>query len=203
MLTYSNTKRFENMSFESYLQMAGDSDKFYSHSFLKSEQAGVSPLFIASQKVKLGKMVDAILMDPDEVDISLPEFADGRKIASAIRNQFKSLIDNFIPQVSYTSTLRYKGLEMNVCGRLDWELPKHAVIDLKVTDAKTDKEFAKVIDFMGYSNQMHNYRCLSGVSASYLLPYSTKSKTCLSVVKMEYSPDAEQFWKDAVLKFGK
>lgn len=205
MLTYSNIQRFEGMPFEDYLTLSSiEQDKFYSHSFLKSEESGTSPLFIPSNKVKLGKMVDSILMDkPEEVDVTLPEFQTGKKIASAIKAKFGDMIKNFVPQVSYAGQLSYKGLVMNVCGRLDWELPKLAVIDLKVTDAKTDKEFAKIIEFMKYGNQLFNYRGLAGVRQSFLLPYSTTAKTCLSVVKMEYSPTAEEFWKSCVIKFGK
>ena len=205
MLTYYNIKRFDNLSFDDYLIMGSGAmdDKIYSHSFLKSEVSGTSPLFIPSNKVKMGKMVDSILMSPDEVDPSLPEFAQACKIASSIKVQFKGLIDNFIPQVSYTAELSYKGLVMKACGRLDWLLPNHAVIDLKVTDAKTDKEFAKIIEYMGYKNQMHNYRGLSGVRQAFILPYSTKAKTCLSVVKMEYSPGADEWWKQAVTRFGR
>lgn len=203
MLTYSNIQRIENLPFEKYLALSNDGERAYSHSFLKSEQSGVSPLFVASQKVKLGKMVDEILMSPETVNPALPEFSEGRKIASAIKARFGKLIDNFVPQVSYTGQLSHKGLVMNICGRLDWELPKHSVIDLKVTDAKTDKEFAKIIEYMGYSNQMFNYRGLAGVENSFLIPYSTKAKACLSVVKIEWSQASKDFWKNAVIKFGK
>lgn len=200
MLTYTNIQRFENMPFNDYLIMG---ERNYSHSFLKSEQSGTSPLFIPSNKVKLGKMVDSILMSPDEVDVSAPEFGPGKKIASKINYKFWHLIKNFVPQVSYIGQLSYRGITMNVCGRLDWELPNHSVIDLKVTDAKTDKEFAKVIEYMKYPNQMFNYRGLANVRQSFILPYSTTAKDCLSIVKLEYSPAAEKFWRDAVIKFGK
>lgn len=190
------------MPFEQYLLLSNTGERSYSHSFLKSEQSGVSPLFVASQKVKLGKMVDSILMSPDEVNPAEPEFKIGRKIASEIKRQFGPMISNFVPQLSYTGCLNYKGIVMNVCGRLDWLLTNHAVIDLKVTDAKTDKEFAKIIDYMGYDNQLFNYRGLAGVNKSFIIPYSTKAKACLSVVELEYSHSAEKFWIDSVLKFG-
>lgn len=203
MLTYSNIRRFDNLTFEKYFAISNHGERNYSHSFLKSEQSGSSPLFIASEKVKLGKMVDTILMSPGEVDVTLPEFITGKKIASAIRERFRPLIDTFVPQVSYTGQLSHKGIVMNVCGRLDWLLEKKAVLDLKVTDAKTDKEFAKIIEYMGYGNQMFNYRGLAGVESSYIIPYSTKAKSCLSVVKLEWSQSSVDFWTNAVIKFGK
>ena len=188
------------MPFDSYLNLGSS---FFSHSFLKSEESGTSPLFVPSNKVRIGKMVDNILMSPDEVDITLPEFSEGKKIARAIKIKFGNLISQFVPQVSYAAQLSYKGLVMDVCGRLDWELPNHAVIDLKVTDAKTDKEFAKIIEYMGYNNQMFNYRGLSQLRQSFILPYSTKANNCLSIIENKYSQSAEEFWKSAVLKFGK
>jgi len=192
------------MPAEEYFAMAKtDDDRFYSHSFLKREQAGHSPYLEMTAKIKLGKMVDAILMSPDEVNPAEPEFKAGCIIASAIKVKFQNLIKNFIPQISYTGQLSYKGLVMNTCGRVDWELPKQAIIDLKVTDAKTDKEFAKVIEFMSYPNQMFQYRGLAGVAQSFIIPYSAKAKCCLSVVKMEYSPTQEEFFRNAVIKFGK
>ncbi len=203
MLKYTNIQRFDNMPFENYLHLSSAEDKFYSHSFLKSEIAGQAPLFIASAKVKLGAMVDAILTSPDTVDPSKPEFKQACKIASAIKLSFKGILNQFEPQVSFSGQITFKGLVLNTCGRLDWLLPKIAPIDLKVTEAKTDKEFKKIIDFMGYDNQMFNYCGLSETKQAFILPYSTKANACLSVVKMEYSTSANEFWEKSVLKFGK
>lgn len=204
MLTYQNIQRYDNMPFEDYLNVVGvDSDRTFSHSFLKSEQNGVSPLFIPSNKVKIGAMVDAILTSPETVDPSQPFFKEGCRIASKIKAKHGDLIKHFTPQVSYTGQISYKGLVMNTCGRLDWLLENIAVIDLKVTEAKSDSEFEKIISFMGYRNQMFNYMNLSGTKESYILPYSTKTNDCLTIVPIKWSLGANEFWQNAVLKFGK
>lgn len=202
MLKYSNINRFDNLPSEEYFAMYDATERHYSHSFLKREQSGHSPHLEMTAKIRLGKMVDAILMSPDEVNPADPEFKPGCVIASAIKAKFKGLIDNFVPQVSYTGKLSYRGLVMNVIGRLDWELPNHSAIDLKVTDAKTDREFSKVIEFMGYPNQLYNYRGLAGVKSSFIIPYSAKANCCLTPVKLEWSQESENFWTGCVIKFG-
>ncbi len=204
-LTYSNTQRFDNMPFHAYINLIAKGEKNYSHSFLKSEIAGTSPIFIITEKVKLGKMVDGILTSPDEVDpAENPQmFKQACKIASSIKVNFKGMIEQFKPQISYTADLSYKGLVLPVCGRLDWLLERQAVLDLKVTEAKTDKEFAAIIRHMGYGNQMFNYMGLAGVKVAYLMPYSTKANACLSVVKVEWTGGANSFWENSVIKFGK
>lgn len=195
------------MPFEQYLELALQGNlgqRTYSHSFLKREQSGQSPYMELTDKMRLGSMVDDILTSPETVNPAVnPEmFKRACKIASEIKKQFKGMLNSFVPQVSYTGQIIYKGIAMNVCGRLDWLLEKHAVIDLKVTDAKTDKAFAGVIDFMGYRNQMFNYCGLSQTKVAYIIPYSTKAGACLSVVKMEWNTGSNEFFENAVLKFG-
>ena len=206
MLTYTQIKRYDNMPFEQYLALMPQGERTYSHSFLKSEISGQSPLFVATERVKLGSLVDAILTSPDTVNPADPQFRVACKIASAIKAHFnKNGIDItkvLTPQVSYLGKLAYRGLQMNVCGRLDWEIPNRAVLDLKVTAAKTDKEFAKIITYMGYPNQMFNYMGLSGTKVAYIVPYSTKANACLSIIRMEWSYK-NSFWESSVLKFGK
>jgi hypothetical protein len=197
MIQYTNIQRRLNIPFNEYQKFNG-----YSHSFLKSEINGVSPEFIASEKVKLGSLVDAILTQDDKVDYADPQFNVAMKIAIEIKDKFGVMIKQFVPQVSYTAMASYGGLQMPITGRLDWELPKHAVIDLKVTGAKTDKEFATLIALMGYDNQLFNYCKMAGVTKGYLMPYSTSAKKCLSVVSVPIM-DRNIFWESKILKFGK
>jgi hypothetical protein len=204
MLTYKNIQRIVNMDSKDYFALYSLEDKYYSHSFLKSEQSGQSPYLEITEKIKIGAMADNILTSPDKVNPALPEFRAGRNIASNINQNkiFKPLLPLFVPQVSYMAQITYKGLVMNVCGRLDWEIPKIAAIDLKVTDAKTDKEFAAIIRHMKYDNQMFNYMGMSGTKQAFIIPYSTKANACLSVVKFEYGIGRNEFWENSVIKFG-
>lgn len=197
MITYSEIKRFVGIPFDEYQRLGG-----YSYSFLKREVNGVAPEFIGSDKVRLGSLVDAILTQDDRIDYDDPQLDRAMKIAIEIKDKFGDLIKLFVPQVSYTAVSEFSGFKMPVKGRLDWELPKHAVIDLKVTEAKTDREFATLISHMGYDHQLFNYCGMSKVNKGYLMPYSTTAKKCLSVVGIDFGP-SDPFWEDKILKFGK
>lgn len=194
MIQYSNQKRFERLPFDTYLKLPG-----LSHSFLKTEKNGVSPFMEITEKMKLGSMVDAILTEPHKVDVTDPNFAKGKRIASAINEQFGSLIKTFIPQLSYTGAASFEGFTIEVCGRLDWLLPGHAVVDLKVTAAK---DIQPIIQHFGYNNQMFNYCKLAGVKVAYIISYSTALNKCLPVVKIDCSSDRNAFWEEKILKFG-
>jgi len=196
MIQYNNTKRYENLPFEQYLKLGG-----YSHSFLKSQKNGITPYFKVTDKVRLGSLVDALLTQDDRFDFSDPLAQDAIKIARNIKDMFGGMIQLFKPQISYTSTLELMGLSLNVTGRLDWELPKHAVIDLKVTGAKSDKEFASYIEHMGYKNQLWNYAKMAGLKKAYIIPYSVPNKKCLNIVTIPLN-ERNEFWENAVFNFG-
>lgn len=196
MIWYRNIKRHLNIPFEDYLKLDG-----YSYSFLKREVNGVSPEFIGSDKVKLGSLVDAILTQDDRIEYDDPQFNRAMKIAVEIKDKFGSMINQFMPQVSYTAIASYNGFNLPVTGRLDWELHSHAVIDLKVTGAKTDREFTALITHMGYNHQLFNYCRMANVKSGYLMPYSTTAKKCLSIVKFE-AGDTNPFWEEKIIKFG-
>jgi hypothetical protein len=185
------------MPFDKYKTIGG-----YSHSFLKREVGGISPEFIQTEKVLLGSLVDSILMQPEDADISSPLWPQAVKIASAIKASFGSLISQFKSQRSYVATASYSGLSLRVTGRTDWEIDGHAIIDLKVTGCKTDGQFAALIKQMGYDNQQWNYSKMAGVKKAYLMPFSTAINKPLSVISLDCSCDFNQFWADKILKFG-
>ncbi len=197
MITYSNVIRHENIPFEKYLKLGG-----FSHSFLKGQKNGISPYFNVTDKVRMGSLVDALLTQDDRFDFSDPLAKDAMRIASQIKDTFGGMIANFKNQISYTATAQYGAFSLDVTGRLDWELPRFAVIDLKVTGAKNDREFSAYIDHMGYKNQLWHYAKMAGLTKAYIMPYSTTSKRCLNIVPIEVG-DYNSFWEDAVLTFGK
>lgn len=196
MITHTNTQRHENIPFEQYLKLGG-----FSHSFLKSQKNGISPYFKVTDKVRLGSLVDALLTQDDRFDHSDPLAPMAINIARQIKDTFGGMIELFKPQISYTSTLEFNGFYLPVTGRLDWELPKHAVVDLKVTGAKSDREFAAYIDHMGYKNQLWNYAKMGGFKKGYILAYSVPAKKCLSLVSVPIG-DRNEFWEKAILDFG-
>ncbi len=196
MIQYSNIQRHENLPFEQYLKLGG-----YSHSFLKGQKNGISPYFNVTDKVRLGSLVDALLTQDDRFDFADPLAQKAITIARNIKDQFGGMIELFKPQASYTATATLGAFSLAVTGRLDWELPKQAVIDLKVTGAKTDKEFAAYIEHMGYKNQLWHYANLAGVKRAYILAFSIPANKCLSIVSCPVG-DRNEFWEDNIVKFG-
>lgn len=191
MIKFSNIKRFDNIPFEDYLKTPG-----YSYSFLKREINGSSPEFKMSDKVELGSLVDAILTQPDKVDIYSPQLKRAEKIADCLMVNFGSYIQHFESQVSMSCDMEFSGLKMPFRGRLDWGLRNIAVIDLKVTSATN---FRAVIDHMGYDNQLFGYCGAYGVKLGYILIYSSKSDK-YDLIQMPLN--GEEFWKEKIMKFG-
>lgn len=191
MINFINRKRYDNVPFEQYLKVPG-----YSYSFLKREKNGITPEFKMTDKVELGSLVDAILTQPDKIDIYSPQLKLAEKIASIITDNFGSYIQHFESQVSLTCDMEYNGLKMPFRGRLDWGLKDIAVIDLKVTAATN---FRQLIDHMQYDNQLFGYCGAYGVKLGYILIYSSKSEK-YDLIQMPLN--GGQFWKEKILKFG-
>lgn len=192
MINVSDVQRLLGMSFHSYLLTPGNS-----FSFLKNEINGIALPIKETDKVKLGKMVDAIITG-GEIDISDKMFPHAKEIAYFLRKNFGYCIDNMDKQVSYSGTFEYKGFFMRVKGRPDFELKNQLIVDLKITGTRN---VDSVIKFMRYEDQLFGYGKLAGVKKSYILIYSTVTKTC----KLVYIPvgDTNPFWCEKILKFGK
>lgn len=189
MIKFSNIKRFDNLPFNEYLKTEG-----YSYSFLKREQFGSISEFKPTAKVELGKLVDAILTQPDEIDIYSPQLKTAEKIANALATNFP--IQHFESQVSLSCDMEYAGLKMPFRGRLDWGLKDIAVIDLKVT---AEKNLRSVINHMGYDNQLFGYCGAYGVKLGYILIYSSTTDK-YDLIQMPLN--GEQFWKEKIMKYG-
>lgn len=193
MINYSNINRYDNLEFGEYLKFPG-----FSHSFLKREDNGVTPDFVMNDNIMLGSIVDSILTEPHKVKMNHPLYPAARDIASKINAEFGAFFNQLKTQVSYTAEAEYKGFTIKTTGRLDFELPKHAVLDLKITKSTNIKA---LIGFMGYENQVWNYAKMANVKDSYLLVYSiTNKKTELHRIdcRNEFNP----FWADKIIKFG-
>lgn len=194
MLHYSNIVRYEGLSFEDYLKLPG-----YSHSFLKREYMGMVDEIVITDNIRIGKMVDGILMDPEAVDMNDQLYPIARKIAVDIKNTFGAIIPQFKAQVSFTANIEHAGFSMETKGRLDWELPKHAVIDLKVTKMR---DIPALIKFMGYDNQTWHYGHLSEVKDAYLMIHSIPLKRNF-FIPSDVSMSTNDFWAEKTMLFGK
>lgn len=193
MIHYTNIQRHDNIPFTDYLRFEG-----YSHSYLKYEQNGEKAEIEVTKQMRLGSMVDAILTDPENVDMSDEMYVPGRDIARKIKQQFGNMFQHFDKQVSYTACVEYRGCKMKTTGRLDFLLAGHAVVDLKVTKAK---DVIALIEFMGYKNQLWHYCKYAGVSKGYIMIYSTTTKQTM-IVYVDCSQPVNEFWAGKILKLG-
>lgn len=197
MITYQNIKRFDDVEFSEYLKTPA-----YSNSFLKSERFGISPQIVVTDNMKLGSMVDSIITEPHKVDVSSPFYLPGREIAKIIMLEFGDLINKFSKQVNFVGELCYEENKvqyiMPTKGRLDFYVPKSAVIDLKVTSATS---ISNLVDFMGYDDQLWHYSRISEAPNAFLIVYSRKLKKAnLFHVPVNYE---SKFWKEKTIKFGR
>lgn len=204
MIAFNNIKVYKDVPFDDYLKIEGKS-----HSSLKSlDQYGLSKIFVETDKVRIGKLVDAILTDPASVDMRSPLYATAKVIAAHIRNVFGSMIDHFQMQLSYTADLEHNGLVMPAKFRLDWLLPGHAVIDLKVTQ---ERDVSALIEYMGYKNQLWGYARVAEVPERYILAQRTKkiSETKVipvgepQLIKLEPLSQHNDFWASKIEDFGR
>ncbi len=187
-----NIKRLEGVPFAAYKEFGAH----FNYSFLKREKAGVTTELALTDKIMLGTLVDAILTE-SRVDMLHPLFPHARKVASYIKANFGSLLPHLAKQVSYTGEMHYQGFVLPVKGRLDFELPKRMVIDLKVT---SEANIRALIDYMGYADQQFGYYSLAQAPESYILAYSTKTKKA-EVIKLEVTK-FNSFWAEKILRFG-
>lgn len=194
MIEYKDIKRFDNLEFGDYLKLKG-----YSHSFLKSEINGITPEFKMTDKVMIGKLVDGILTDPASVEMLNPLYPVAKSIAFKIKSCFGSEIEKFEKQVSFTANMVYNGFVMPTTGRLDFLIPKHAVVDLKVTHAP---DVHALIEYMGYRNQLFSYCQMAEVVRQYIMIYSVPKKTTY-LIDLGLVGNSNEFWEQKILKFGK
>lgn len=197
VITYSGCQEIDCSNFSYYLSLHG-----YSHSYLKSQKGGVTPSFNVTDKVMIGKIVDQILTNSGQVDFAHPQYKKASIIAAFLKQHFESILPQLKTQVAFTGRVEFAGLIMYVKGILDYLLPKFAVIDLKIT---AEKNVDKLIEFMGYKNQLWNYARLAGVKFAYILIYSThkdNQKYPCRLIKIDVSEPCNPFWKNAILDFG-
>jgi hypothetical protein len=203
MITISNIKRHEDMPFGDYLQMPG-----YSHSWLKNEEYGFQKEFTETNKIKIGKIADGILMSPNDVDMTEPLYETGRIVALSIRDSnIGQFIKMFKAQVSYTADLEYEGLVMPVKVRLDWELPGYMVLDLKVTQVK---DMHSNIAYMGYLNQTWLQAKCAQVPQRYIVAQycgqlpsgEVIPRGPADIIRLPKMEDYNDFWAASIMKFG-
>ena len=181
------------MEFGQYKELAG-----LSHSYLKREKFGVVDELEITDNIRVGSIVDGILTDPKSVNYHDPLYFQCREIAHFIKEKFGYLINGFEKQVSYTAEIKHKGFKLFTTGRLDFLIPGHAVIDLKIT---ASKNIPQLVEYMGYPNQLWHYCRMAGVKKRYLIVYSKPLRQCF-LYQLPDVTEMNEFWAGKILKFG-
>ena len=140
---------------------------------MKAERFGQTEAVEETEKMRLGTLVDAILTDPEKAQYNDLLYPQAKSIAARIKEQFGVFISKFDKQVSFTAELSHNGFRIPSTGRIDFGIPKHAVIDLKVTSSK---DVRALIEFMKYKEQLWHYCNLYGVKKGFIIIYSIPLK---------------------------
>lgn len=195
MIQYSNIKRYDGQDFDDYLEVPG-----WSFSTLKGERFGTPKVVDITYKIRIGKMVDAILTEDGRVDFGDEYYPIARSIAEKIKSKFGEFIARFEKQISFSADVTYNSHRLSTKGRLDYLLPGIAVIDLKVTHVKAD-QVRPLIKFMQYDNQLWNYAQMAQVKRKYIMIHSVPSGTT-EMVDMGVVTHYNEFWQAKIEKFG-
>lgn len=205
-LQFTNIKRYDNLPFDLYKELPG-----VGHSFLKYAKNGIVEDRVITEKMNLGSLVDLILTDPVAAPMDHPLYFAAQRIAAKIQAEFGQYLQHMQSQVSYTGTVTdpASGLQLAITGRLDYLLPRLAVIDLKVTDAGDKrnpvKSLLELIEFMAYDNQLFGYGGLAEVARKYIMIYSKKLDATYLFTRLTAASDlakSEAWWTDKILEYG-
>jgi hypothetical protein len=194
MIHYSSIKRYDGLPFEDYLKLEG-----YSHSFLKREHNGITTELSITDNIRIGKLVDGIITEPETVDMSDSLYPVAKAIAFKITDTFGDLIKHFDKQVSFTADTEYNGFTIPTKVRLDFLLPQHAAIEMKVT---MSKNIDSIIKFMGYENQLWHQTKMANVKKGYFLFHSIPLKYTV-ILSADSSSSINQFWAEKTMLFGR
>lgn len=186
-----NINRIESIAFDDYKRV-----ERFNFSYLKRERAGIATDLPMNDKIMLGSLVDAILTG-GHVDMGHKMYRHAKKIVAYIKANFGAILPHLSNQVTYTGEMHYNGFMLPVKGRLDWELRKRMVIDLKVTSV-TDID--ALIEHMKYKDQQFCYYSLAQVPESYILAYSTKLER--AIVRQLEVTKYNEFWAEKIIRFG-
>ena len=183
-----NIQHVGEIRFSDYLNI-----KLSSHSSLKYGGQKIVP----SAKMQLGTLVDGILTQKERVDESDVQYKYAKQIAATLLAQYP-IIERCKKQYAITGTITDGYMQLHVKGLIDLYLAKFAIFDIKITEAKLS-DYEKVIEFMGYDNQMWLYSMLSGLKPA-LIVYSThenKARLYQREVKKE-----NDFFRNAIYANG-
>ena len=179
----SNKKVFSAVNFDQYLTMPG-----MSYSGIKSAGGKI----VETEKMKLGKKVDAYLFTPHEYQPG-PDDKQIKALALAAKTELAGL--KFSGQNSYTADFTHEGKTMAYKGRPDIDAGI-LIVDLKISEL----DIVKAIEFFRYDWQVSGYvKASPGATMAMLLSVHPKT---LKVSKMML-PIKVDWWQQAIKMYGK
>lgn len=179
-MTHSKIQQ-HHCTWQEYLKLQGFSNSYFN---------GYIP---KTNKMLLGSEVDAILTENKTSDDRI-----ANEIANTISKRWGTILSRLQAQTCYTGIIEAHGMKLPVKGRLDYDLPKVLILDLKVTSATNIRA---LIDHMDYHTPIWNYARLSQSPQAYILPYSTVKKKCLDLYPIDVSGHSH-VWENRVLEYG-
>ncbi len=202
-IIYSKIEKWSSLSFEQYLQIDG-----HSHSSLKNQKDGIQKEFKITDKIIVGKLVDDIITNKSEnIDITHHLYKAAKDIAMCMKSELgESLLKLLKFQLSYSAFMSFEEFKMRIKGRPDAELGQKAVIDFKVNNScKSIQDCIKLIEFMGYDNQVYNYKRLGRQENAFIFMYSTVVKKTFFLKRLGSQLDmdlAENWWINKIIENG-
>lgn len=189
MIEVRDRRAISDISFEEYLAMPG-----YSNSFFKNMRPEVS----ASDGVRLGKMVDAIIFEDDWHKYSDDPLFE---VALLFSKEIKASVDlsRANKQVSLFAKFRYGEKELPVKGRADIIIGD-LIVDLKVLNVSA-KNLLGSINYFEYDTALNGYCMMANKPHWAILAYCRKDRKVVRYYR-ENASFNDVRWKIRIMSYG-
>lgn len=182
MIVYNST--LKQCTFEEYLQIPA-----HSHSGLKNDGAVIQ----STPKMQLGTDVHNYLLTPELYKHTNSKLV--RPIAMAIKAALGPLYKKMLPEQVVTADFEHERFVLAYKGRIDLFIPRHLVIDIKVTEANV----AQTTQYFGYHNQLSGYAIATNVPRALIISINPKSLQ----TKTNTIPIHTKWWEQQIIKNGR
>lgn len=176
--------KYYHISFDKYLKLPG-----YSYSGIRNQGSIITP----TRKMIIGTKVHEYLLTPqkythdEDIDIIRP-------LAIELKKTLGSSIKLCQREISVTSRFSHEGFTMLYKGRIDLCIPRHLIIDIKISEMN----IAKSIDYFGYNNQVSGYALSTNIKNGIIISINPKTK----ISKTTVIPIEQIWWQNQVKIYG-
>lgn len=178
----------KEIPFEQYQELEG-------FSFSDLKKLNGAPDFIPTEKMMLGTRVHNFLFEPKAYDWK--DASVVKPLAIEVNKATGGAIKYMQTEASVTAKFWYEGFCMLYRGRIDAMRPKQLIFDLKVTEMN---DIEKLIEFMGYDNQLGGYAIATGTPNAMICALLKKKGKC--ILRPIDVKKSETFWIEQILKYG-